>query len=315
VFSRIEVHNFQSLHDLDLELGKLTVVVGASNSGKSALVRSIRTLARNASNSTFVTHGKKAAVIEMDEKVGALTVRLILQRGKGLTEYRVVTDSDEQVYTKSGTSVPDAVLAYLGTAEVEGELLQVAEQFDRPFLLSETATKAAKVLGDLTNVTVIHSAVREANRRRLGLVQKLNVRNTDAAKAQVEFDEFNDLPKLKPLLDMTRANVDKLLKAESLIARLRELTAQATIAQTAKEKIVVPPQVSAELGELEKQAADIAKMRSLVSMCVEQTRKAGASGEAVKAYAEAMSDTDAEFHAALEKAGVCPLCGQEVPVA
>ena len=117
MITKISVSNFQSLVKADLTLGKLTVIVGPSSSGKSAFLRALRVLVRNTSGSAYVTHGSTASAViaEFDGH------KVALERGKGHSLYRTWKDGDEEIYPKSGTSVPDEVAALLRMPVVEGE--------------------------------------------------------------------------------------------------------------------------------------------------------------------------------------------------
>src|SRR3972149_7677268 len=60
---RVSVHGYQSLEDVDLELAPLTVIVGPSRSGKSALVRALRSAFFNATGAAFIRRGARAATV------------------------------------------------------------------------------------------------------------------------------------------------------------------------------------------------------------------------------------------------------------
>ena len=50
MIERVHIQGFQSLADVDLELGGFTVIQGKSNSGKSAFIRALRAVVTNAGN-------------------------------------------------------------------------------------------------------------------------------------------------------------------------------------------------------------------------------------------------------------------------
>ena len=47
MLERLEVKDYQSLADIDIPLGRFTVIVGPSGNGKSALIRALRALWEN----------------------------------------------------------------------------------------------------------------------------------------------------------------------------------------------------------------------------------------------------------------------------
>ena len=176
VLTKLSIRHYQSLAEVDLDLAPLTVVVGASSSGKSALIRAIRTLASNTRGSGYVTRGAKRSVITASFDDGLqVELRRGGKTGDGYT--LAAPDADSIKFTKIGTSVPEQVSAALAIAP--GAELNVAAQFDRPFLLDATGSSVARALGDLTNVAVLYSAAREANRRRLAHSGELTTRRRD----------------------------------------------------------------------------------------------------------------------------------------
>jgi exonuclease SbcC len=87
MWASLEVVNFQSLKDVRLQLGKLTVIVGPSSSGKSALVRALRVLVQNGRGSGYVRHGSSSAAVGVQREDG---VAVSIQRG-ALNEYRLAS--------------------------------------------------------------------------------------------------------------------------------------------------------------------------------------------------------------------------------
>src|SRR5712692_4596126 len=192
----IRVNNFQSLRKVDLPLGRLTVIVGPSSSGKSSVVRALRTLVSNARGASYVSRGQKVASVTATGENHSVTI----ERGEGHGVYRLLTDlhtdqEQEKTFTKLGGDVPEQVTAALGIKPFEdGTSLNFASQFDRPFLLTETGSTVARVLGELTNVSVIFAAAREANRRRLVAQSTLKIRQSDLVNLVAQLQKFQDLP-------------------------------------------------------------------------------------------------------------------------
>ena len=304
--SRVRVRNFQSLRDVDLALGKLTVVVGASNSGKSALLRAIRTVARNAASPAFVTQGERAAHVEVWLGPHAVT----LERGKSLSTYRILRDGDDDVFTKCGTQVPPQVEQVLGMTEIDGDWLNFATQFDKPFLLDAPATSVAKTLGDLTNIDILYEAVREANRLRLGTNQKLKVREEDVEKLRTRVSAYTGLKERKARVEKATALLGD---AEALgydILRLQELVEAVVVVQSALSRLKEElPQVP-DLSEVEARVVATVRLESLLRTVQEQvTLIKGAKAGVLKAD-EALVKLDSEYHESLREAGECPVCGQ-----
>lgn len=305
MLQHVEISNFQSIREADLALGKFTVVVGASNSGKSAFLRAVRTAVVNAPGSTFVTRGRKAARVHLRFEDADVE----LERGASLATFTL----NGQTYAKSGRSVPDDVRDAVRMSEVEGEILNFAFQFDRPFLLDETATKVAKVLGDLTNINLLYEAVREAARRSRADNQRLKVRREDLDRSLDTLQAYRDLPKRKEALASVReafqrleeetrvyeAMKDALVNLERNGRKLRELQAE-------------HEESSIDLTGVESDAKALSELQG----CIGRLQKnemllAQRKGELQTIETELVA-LDHTYHETLAEAGTCPVCGQEV---
>lgn len=178
MITSVAVQDFQSLRDVELELGAFTVVVGPSNTGKSALLRALNALFFNQAGAEFISRGSKLCRVKVDFAEGA---SLQWDKASSGTAAYVLTDTDsaEQQFTKIGREIPDPVLRALNVRriDIDGTRLtpQVARQFDSPFLLAETSTKAARVLANVTKLDVLLNALvaarRDASRQQSALTQ------------------------------------------------------------------------------------------------------------------------------------------------
>lgn len=310
--SKLQVQNYQSLESAEVDLGRLTVLVGPSNSGKSAVLRAIRTLVRNAASPAFVTTGHKQAVVRLTVD----DVEVILERGKGLSTYRLLAGEDRQDYPKSGKEVPSDIQSLLAMKKVEDQDLNFAFQFDRPFLLDETSTQVAKVLGDLSNINILYSAVREANRRRLDVTNRLKVRTQDVETLTEELRAYTDLPARRKRIEASREEHSRLVALSAERDRLEDLVVQVEQAEAAVEELQREmeqwPDVTEELEFLEGRIREHAALADLVSRLEYDGRKYAAANAEQARLTVQDEACDAEYHEALVAAGTCPLCGARV---
>jgi DNA repair ATPase RecN len=308
VLTRIKISNFQSIRTADIELGKLTVIVGASSSGKSALLRALRTLVHNANSPSFVTHGAKTATITLEDEDGTV---VSLERGKALATYEVNGVS----FPKSGKSVPDEVRAALRglPAVVEDTDLNFTFQFDRPFLLDEPPSRVSKVLGDLTNINVLHEAVREANRRRLGASGTLKTRRGDLEAVKASLESYRDLPDRVQALKDARAAYGRLKaagdEAAGLSALVNGIEENARGLQQAKAKLVSVPDT--DFAELDRRYHATSDLRSLIANINVTDARLKEARKNVVELTDQIEKLDSAYHDALVKAGTCPVCGQD----
>ncbi len=307
VLSRIEIRDFQSLYSVELELGRFTVIIGPSNSGKSALLRAIRMVTANVDSPTgVVRHGAKSTSVLLTFEDG----RVAIARGKARSEYQL----GDEVYPKAGKTVPEAVEEFLRFAEVEGERLSFASQFDRPFLLSEPSTQVAKVFGDLTNVTVLYAAVREAVRRKLEVAGKLRTRRADLEASYVRAEEFLDVPAKARKIRSLRENFEQVAATGNEFERFRSHLNIVKIADQAiadlESKVVEVPDVN--IGALDSRLAELTASHRQLAAVRRYDAEIPEIERSIEALSEMIERWDGEYHRTLTEAGTCPMCGQEV---
>jgi DNA repair protein SbcC/Rad50 len=308
VLTTLEIENYQSIRKASLELGGFTVITGPTGSGKTALLRAVRLLAFNARGDSYVSRGQKSCKVAAGVRDEGWAVGI--ERGK-TNCYRVSKLADRKpetvVFTKLAGGVPEAVEGLLRLTK-----LNFAGQFDSPYLLESSAAEVARVLGQLTNVTMIFEAAREANRRKARLADQLKDREAELERLRAEAQRFASLPRRLEAARQAEEAVSALDAAEARIVRLRQLVtacreAQAVLEQT---EAAVP-----EAPSLEAAQAAVGRWALLRSLLAEAQAQRGAylrSDSEVAGATERLLGLERQHHAALADAGVCPVCGQKV---
>lgn len=307
---RLRVRRFQSLHDVDLALGQLTVVVGPSNTGKSAFGRAVRQLVRNG-RSSLVEHGEKTSTVEATLEDGT---GVSLERGPSVSTYRVTTPSSEEVYAKAGTSVPEDVQRLFSMPAGDGPDVHLTTQFDGPYLLDVDATTASRVLGELTNVTLLSEAAREAVRRRGEAGRDARTRRVDAeAGVQRVRSEFSDLGERR---DAVRAARETFEAVRGRLAQAEELTRQAEAARHAEQAVALAGEaVEVPIPDYEA-IEDLVRSERNLREQAERCTMAAAAMSQQSTMAERATSTATELEerhfTLLREAGRCPTCLQPV---
>ena len=168
MINHLSVRNFQSLKRVSLPLGKVTVIVGESDIGKSAVVRAIHALTTNKSGHGFISVG------ESETRVGISafdsSVNIVWSKGKSAS-YKL----GEEVYDRSGRSVPPEIQDALKITELtlgsETVFPNFHMQFDPPFLVADGASKRSRVLG--SSLVRIFSTLRLRKREQERLRQSV----------------------------------------------------------------------------------------------------------------------------------------------
>jgi hypothetical protein len=301
MIEQLSVKNFQSLHDVTVNLSGLTVIVGPSSSGKSAFTRALKTLTGNQRGDSFITHGQTQTVITARTDKG--TVALL--RGKK-NEYVIIpADSPEEqrAFTKLNGTTPEEVSEFIGISAKDP--LNYANQFDMPYLLTSSAAEVARTLGDLTNVSVIFEASREANRRRLQASSTLKTRAGDYATLTQDLGAFKTLKedlamieRAEELVGLGREYETRISRLDSLISAIQDLPD-------------VPPALDLpDLSDVEDRELQISILDHLIEECTAQTLAVEKSDEALPKIRTSVKDLEEEYVKTLKDLGTCPTCGQ-----
>lgn len=156
----VHIQNFQSHADTSIDVEGFTVVLGASNNGKSALVRAMAAALFNKAGDLFVRTGQPDdATVTLDGlATNALPVTLSWSKGKKPAVFVL----NGETFAKVGKSTP-ALLQDLGFRMVslkdQDLRVQVAGQHDRIFLLHESGYTLVDALAEASRLDVFSNAV------------------------------------------------------------------------------------------------------------------------------------------------------------
>lgn len=316
----IAIKNFQSLHDVSLDLTRFTVIVGPSSSGKSAFTRALHTLVHNRRGLDFLTHGERLMTITATTERGTV----VLSRGKSTADnsYVVIpTDdpSNQQKWSKLDGKVPEDVSRFLGLYPGSHSF---AAQHDKPYLLDTSGPSNAAVLGKLTNVHVIFEAAREAKRQALDASKTLKLRSEDLAKVEEQLPRYEHI-------DGQRANLElaeqKILTAYQLQRSINSITSakeSLVVAAGAVKRLksaadVTPPDLSRAL-ELYKQLTALSSLKQQLTGIATEYR---AAQQAMATAAEEQAAIDNErvdlhenISQVFEAAFRAPGYGPDIPI-
>jgi DNA repair protein SbcC/Rad50 len=308
VLSTLEIENYQSIRKVSLRLGRFTVITGPTGSGKTAIFRAARHLVFNSRGDSYITRGQKTSKVAAGSEEEGWAAGI--ERGK-TNCYRITklagAKSETATFTKLAGGVPEAVQGLLRLGK-----LNFASQFDSPFLLEESAGEVARVLGALTNVTVVFEAAREANRRKARLADQLKDRQAELSRLQAEAQSFAGLPGRLQAVQAAEAAQGRLEGIQARGARLQQLLAQR---ETAHETLWRAAAAVQPVPDLEKAEAAYSRWRRLGDLLTERESlrlRYMTADSAATASVEQTLGLEREHHRMLTEAGVCPVCGQTV---
>ena len=169
MIKKIHVKGYQALYDVEVECAGFTVIYGESDVGKSAFYRAIRAFLTAESGDSFISYGQDVAEVSLDLDLGlGVTVTWKKKRGRSCDYVRKNTlgDADNWLRCKQ---LPDVIARELkiNPILVDGEKFypNLRGQFDSLFMLFESSSKRARLLGSLIS-NVLLKGVKEANLER-----------------------------------------------------------------------------------------------------------------------------------------------------
>jgi hypothetical protein len=216
--------------------------------------------------------------------------------------------SQTKVFTKLAGKVPEAVSDTLRLGEIN-----FAAQFDKPYLLDATGGDVARVLGKLTNVTVLFRAAQEANRRKLRVADELRTRQADLAILVEQTQQYATLPAEQAAVETAEGSLAHLHLLSRKRERLHLLATAVELAQ-ARLDLMKPVPEPPSLERLE----ELTAQRSRLSQAMLTLRQREADLVNARWQEDGCVKEVSESEDALAKYvsqwGVCPECGQPVHV-
>ena len=200
--SKITIENFQShsLSEFHLKQG-LNVIVGPSDSGKSAVIRALKwALYNEPAGDFFIREGEKECSVTVEFNDGTILKRY---RSKSKNGYLLVnSDEVEMRFEGIGSGVPYEITEATGISKINldqdsSSAINLGEQLEGPFLLSEKPSTRANAIGRLVGVNLLDDALREVLKDIRNISIKKREIEESLAAIDSEISSFDYLDELK----------------------------------------------------------------------------------------------------------------------
>ncbi len=265
----IRVRGFRSHIDTYVKLTPigLNVVTGKTDSGKTALtIQAIRWVALGEPDGEEFLYTKKNEAGEVIEQAEEVYVALKLSTGvtvektrrKGKTKYQLSTVSEpfEQA------AVPEEVKAALGIRKKHfGDYevdLNFAYQLAAPFLISETPSAGAKVLGTLAGTEAVDKAFKGVGKDQYAARTERQNSDKEAQQKEKDLQQYADLDDLKEqfsaceyLLGEAEAAAVRGEKLDSLRYKYLSFELALDDAVTELERLAIVPELAIDMENIQ----------------------------------------------------------------
>lgn len=256
MIQKFTLHNFQSHKDTELEFDKgVNVIIGSSDSGKSAILRGLYWLIENRPLgtgyiSTWADDGCTVGV-QVEDNVIKHT------RTKTVNGYEIINRHEEESNKKLdaiGTEVPQEVSDLLNITD-----LNIGKQMDTPFLLSQSSGEVARFLNKtihLDNIDVMLARVESWKRSAKQNYLQAETQITDVSQEIEELDWLDALAPLIVEMESAEKEIISLLKEESELSE--EIDDVIEIRKTLQKIDSVLPKLKIRVGKLDVLTQEVA---------------------------------------------------------
>jgi len=246
MIKNLTIKNFQSHENSKLKFSPgFNVIVGASDHGKTSIIRAIEWLRTNSPGgdsfkTCFLRNGEDESKVILENSTGAV----IRARGKTSTgSYKTYLAGKIQNYSVLGNDVPEPVIEILNLTDINVQM-----QLEPHFLLLQTPGQAAKYLNGITKLDKLTNALDILKRKQVGAGTEIDSLNKqiDNANQYLESGIQNVLQELESIQKNITRCIDRRNNVVNSISSLQKIIAEI---KWVKSKIVDDKQIQ-EAGEI-----------------------------------------------------------------
>lgn len=235
MFRHLSIENFQSHEKTEIDFHRgVNVIVGSSDTGKSAILRAVFWLIENRPLGTaFTSHWIQGAKGKL---TGECKVVLTLDDGTTITQIRSEEENnyrinDDDPFDAPGTEIPAEVTELLNLTDVN-----VSKQTDQPFLISASAGEVARFLNRVIRMDIIDKVLSDAESLKRKTRKLIETNETEIASLREDITAYAWIPEAERLVAKLE-NVESSI--ESSQSEIDDLTNQCEEVQRHRDSIPV----------------------------------------------------------------------------
>lgn len=261
---KIILVNFQSHVYSELSLSRgVNVIVGPSDSGKTAIMRALRwNMFNDPSGVEFVREGESEVSVTVRFQNHVEVER---RRSRSKNQYILRRpDEEELVFEGFGKNVPAEIEEAIGIKKVmlddkKALPLNFSDQLDGPFLLQETDAYKAQAIGRMVGVDLLDETMRDTLRDKKQISVRKELMEKDLDETVQSLEAFSDLDvqiSLRERIDRLLSTVSELKEkaetAKTFAHALREIKKDRTRAKDILSRYAVLDMLQDKLSDLQR---------------------------------------------------------------
>ncbi|SHG94347.1 AAA domain-containing protein [Anaerosphaera aminiphila DSM 21120] len=227
--TKLELNNFQSHENSTIEFDRgLNVILGNSDSGKTAVLRAIKwALYNEPLGNYFIREGSKYVSVSVYFNTGAI-VRRYRSASKN-TYYLKKFNGEEFTFDGFGIDVPKEIKEEIGMYKInldnkETSIINISEQLEGPFLLNEKSSLRASAIGRLIGVNYVDDALRDTVRDNKTInsdIKLLNINKEELTEELKKFEYIDEYEIKLKKLSLINSEITKMQKKVEIVTSLR----------------------------------------------------------------------------------------------
>ncbi len=191
MIKRIKIENFQSHKKTELDFSPgVNIIVGASDSGKTAIIRALRWLVHNRpTGDAFRSSWGGETRIQVDTDTSVV----VRKKANTTNEYKL----DGLKFNAFGTDVPEEISQALNLNEIN-----LQSQFDQPFLLTASPGEVAAHFNRIAHIDQIDVAIKKVQSWIRDLEQNITYTSNALKTAEDNLQKYDYLEKAEKEIEV-----------------------------------------------------------------------------------------------------------------
>ena len=273
--SKITIQNFQSHKNTEIEpLPTVTVVVGHTDSGKSAFIRALNWCLYNVQpKSQLINKDADYAMVQIMFDDGTGVRRYKSRSGKENSYTLIYADGKEQTFQSVGNTPLKEVMDFHKMYEVDmfnrNISLNMAGQFDNLFFLSENPSDKGTLISQMAKTEVVDEAISICSARMVSSKKMLNAEKKNEREEQKRQSKLSYIHDLGDFISEAEDTRSVLIKEEQRVqginSAMTEITDSLHKMEVLRKTIVHKAVIESYLQTVEKRMSEIAEIQPIIA--------------------------------------------------